>query len=84
MQTANLLKKVGDQNAFQIFSIAFVCAKWLVVSLMIFLPSYLFIIPTFTCGDQDNVKEIEACLRIDSCTINQPFTITATAGLYCD
>ena len=84
MQTASLLKKVGDENAFQIFSIAFVCAKWLVVSLMIFLPSYLFIIPTFTCGEQTNVKEVDACLMISSCQINQPYTITATAGLYCD
>jgi len=56
MQTANLLKRVGDQGSFQIFSIVFVCVKWLIVSLMIFLPSYLFIIPTFTCGDQINVK----------------------------
>lgn len=56
MQTANLLARVGDQGSFQIFSIAFVCVKWLVVSLMIFIPSYLFIIPTFTCGDQINVK----------------------------
>ena len=56
METAKLLERVGDRNAYQIYAIAFVSAKWLFVSLTIFLPSYLFITPTFTCGGISGIK----------------------------
>lgn len=56
MQTEKLLNKVGDQGRFQIFSIIFVSTKWLFISLLIFLPSYLLMTPTFTCGSQTQVK----------------------------
>lgn len=62
----------------------FVSIKWLAVSLTVFLPSYLFITPTFTCGDQTDVKEVDACPIIDTCTIDQVYTITNYAELYCD
>jgi hypothetical protein len=84
MQTEKLLQKVGDQGRFQIFSIVFVSAKWLFISLMIFLPSYLFITPTFTCAGQTGVKEVDACPIINTCTIEQVNTITNYAELYCD
>lgn len=50
MHTKRLLERVGDKGYFQIYSIIFVCIKWLVVSLTVFLPSYLLSTPTFTCG----------------------------------
>jgi MFS family permease len=84
MQTQKLLAKVGDQGKFQIYSIIFVCAKWLVISLSIFLPSYLFITPTFTCGTDLKVIENDACYKIDQCTIDQEYTITNYASLYCE
>jgi MFS family permease len=84
MQTEKLLEKVGDQHRYQIYSIVFVCTKWLVISLTIFLPSYLLITPTFTCGSQLAVKEVDACPIIATCTIDQPFTITNHANLYCN
>jgi hypothetical protein len=84
MQTANLLQLVGDRNKFQIYSIVFVCFKWLIVSLTVFLPSYLLMTPTFTCGDRLNVDEINACPIINECQLDHPFTITAYAGLYCE
>ncbi len=77
MQTADLLRQVGHKDKFQIYSIAFVCFKWLIVSLTVFLPSYLLITPTFTCGDRVNIDEIDACPIINSCKIDHPFTITA-------
>ena len=83
MQTQNLLAKVGDQGRFQIYSILFVCSKWLIISLSIFLPSYLFIAPSFTCGSDLRVNETDACSKIDQCTIDQIYTITNYAGLYC-
>jgi len=84
MQTQKLLAKVGDQGKFQVYSIIFVCAKWLIISLSIFLPSYLFITPSFTCGNDLKVNEHDACQRIDQCTIDQVHTITNYAGLYCE
>lgn len=84
MQTQKLLERVGDQGKFQIFSIVFVSTKWLFISLMVFLPSYLLITPTFTCGAQTSVKEIDACDMISTCTIEQTHTITSYASLYCD
>lgn len=62
----------------------FVSIKWLAVSLTVFLPSYLFMTPTFTCGHQTNVKEVDACDIIDTCTVEQTYTITKYAELYCD
>ena len=50
----------------------------------VFLPSYLFITPSFACDGRTAVKEIDACPIIDRCTIEQPYTITAYAELYCD
>ena len=64
-----MLNKVGDEGRFQIFSIVFVSLKWLFISLMVFLPSYLFMTPTFTCGDRANLKEVDACDITDSCKI---------------
>jgi MFS family permease len=61
-----------------------VSAKWLFVSLTIFLPSYLFMTPTFACGDQTAVKEVDACPIIETCAIDQIYTITNYAGLYCE
>jgi hypothetical protein len=61
MQTQKILEKVGDEGRFQIYSIVFVSVKWLFISLMVFLPSYLFMTPTFTCGGKLNVKEVDAC-----------------------
>ena len=84
MQTQKLLAKVGDQGKFQIYSIIFVCSKWLIISLSIFLPSYLFITPSFTCGNDLKVNENDACPRIEHCTIDQVHTITNYAGLYCE
>lgn len=69
MQTEKVLNKVGDEGRFQIFSIVFVSLKWLFISLMVFLPSYLFMTPTFTCGDRVNLKEVDVCQIIDSCKI---------------
>lgn len=40
--------------------------------------------PTFTCGDRTNVKEVDACPIIKTCTIDQIYTITKYAELYCD
>lgn len=71
-----MLNKVGDEGRFQIFSIVFVSLKWLFISLMVFLPSYLFMTPTFTCGDRINLKEVDVCHIIDSCKIEQIYTIT--------
>lgn len=79
-----MLEKVGDRNAYQIYSIVFVSIKWLAVSLTVFLPSYLFMTPTFTCGAQTNLKEVDACPIIDTCTVDQLYTITNYAKLYCD
>ena len=79
-----MLQKVGDRNKYQIYSIIFVSMKWLAVSLTVFLPSYLFMSPTFTCGTQTNVKEVDACPKISTCRIQQPYTITNYAQLYCD
>lgn len=84
MQTAVYLERVGDKNRFQIYSSVFVCLKWLVVSLTVFLPSYLFVTPTFTCGDQLKVSEKDACSRLSECKIDFPDTITAHMNLYCD
>lgn len=84
MKTAGLLKQVGDEGRYQIFSIVFVSAKWLVISLIVFLPSYFLITPTFTCAGTPNLKEVDACPIIATCTIDQAYTITAHAKLYCD
>lgn len=84
METANYLERVGDRNRFQIYSIIFVCLKWLIVSLTVFLPSYLLVTPTFTCGEDLKVSEKDACGRISHCTIDFPDTITAHMHLYCD
>lgn len=84
MITASALKTAGDRNSFQIYSIFFVCFKWMIVSLVVFLPSYLLMTPTFTCGDRLNVSEIDACPIIKLCKFDHPFTITAYTGLYCD
>lgn len=83
MQTQRLLEKVGNEGRFQIFSIVFVSAKWLFISLLVFLPSYLFMTPTFTCGSRESVMEIDACDIIHTCTIEQTYTITKYAQLYC-
>jgi hypothetical protein len=64
MHTGKLLKKVGDRNIFQLYSIVFVCLKWLIVSLTVFLPSYLLSTPTFTCGSDKRVNEFVACQKI--------------------
>jgi len=84
MHTQKLLQKVGDRNLFQLYSIVFVCLKWLIVSLTVFLPSYLLSTPTFTCGSDHKVTEFKACQKIDLCTIDLPYTITAELNLYCD
>ena len=84
METADYLNQVGDRHKFQIYSIVFVCLKWMVVSLTVFLPSYLFVTPTFTCGDQLKVDQVDACPIIQSCIIDNTHTITAHAHLYCD
>ena len=55
METGKYLKEVGDRHRFQIYSIVFVCFKWMIVSLTVFLPSYLFVTPTFTCGSETKV-----------------------------
>lgn len=69
MQTEKVLEKVGDEDRFQIYSFVFVSLKWLFISLMVFLPSYLFMTPTFTCGDRTNIKEVDACPMIDTCMV---------------
>ena len=84
METEKLLERVGDRNAYQIYSILFVSLKWIFVSLTVFLPSYLFMTPTFYCGDTPNVKEIDACPILDTCKVEQVYTITNYANLYCD
>lgn len=84
MQTAEYLSRVGNQNKFQIFSAIFVCLKWMVVSLTVFLPSYLLVTPTFTCGADTKVLEKDACSRLHDCKIDFPETITAHMHLYCD
>lgn len=40
--------------------------------------------PTFTCGMETQVKEVDACPIIDTCIIEQTHTITNYAKLYCD
>lgn len=42
--------------------------------------------PTFTCGNLTNVKEIDACPIINTspCYVEQTYTITNHAELYCD
>lgn len=60
------------------------CIKWLIVSLTVFLPSYLLATPTFTCGSELKVLEKDACGRLDQCKIDLPYTITAEMHLYCD
>jgi hypothetical protein len=65
METAKYLEKVGNRNKFQIYSIVFVCLKWLIVSLTVFLPSYLIVTPTFTCKDELKVSEKDACGRLN-------------------
>lgn len=79
-----MLERAGDRHRYQIYSIVFVSIKWLAVSLTVFLPSYLFMTPTFTCGGLSHVKEVDACPIIDTCTVEQQYTITKYAGLYCD
>jgi hypothetical protein len=51
MNIQKALQTVGDKNAYQIYIIGFVCFKWLIVAYLVFLPSYLFINPTFTCNN---------------------------------
>lgn len=51
---------------------------------MVFLPSYLFMTPTFTCAGQSGIKEVDACPIITTCTIDQVHTITNYVGIYCD
>lgn len=58
--------------------------KWFVCGFLILGPSYLFMIPTFTCGARTKVSEADACPIIDSCTIDYPYTLTAKRHLYCE
>lgn len=84
MQTAKHLEEAGDQGRFQVYSTTFVVILWTFLATTAFLPSYLFITPTFNCAGTANVKEADACSRIQSCSIEQPYTVTNDAGLYCD
>lgn len=75
---------MGHTNGYQVYTIAFVCFKWMIVAFMIFGPSYMLMVPTFTCGTQTKVTEEDACSRISQCTIDNGFTITARNKLYCN
>jgi|JI6StandDraft_1071083.scaffolds.fasta_scaffold40596_2 hypothetical protein len=84
MDIKGALRLVGDSNGYQVYTIAFVCFKWMIVAFMIFGPSYMLMVPTFNCGEQTKVSEEDACKRIHECTIDNPFTVTAQNKLYCD
>jgi hypothetical protein len=57
MDLKTALASAGDHNRYQVYTIIFVCFKWMIVAFMILGPSYMLMTPTFTCGSQLKVSE---------------------------
>lgn len=56
---------------------------WIVSTFSATIGAFIFMNPLFTCGNESKT-EVEACLNIKQCHVENDFTGAYYMGLYCE